>query len=67
MLIHLFTCAIIFDLSQRFDKQEGKYSKELDIEIEYVEPVHLYEYYVRMAYFVTTTLTTVGYGDYSAN
>jgi hypothetical protein len=53
-------------MQQRFDEDEGTYRQELDIEIEYIEPVYMYDYYFKMAYFVTTTLTTVGYGDYSA-
>ena len=66
MLIHLFACIIIYERQLHYKENLDKWMTDRDIEISEIDPMRMTHLYVEMVYFVTTTLTTVGYGDYSA-
>ena len=57
LLIHLFACAWIFVGSEEYEWMQG------DVELYHENKLNTY---VEGAYFITTTMTQVGYGDISA-
>ena len=67
LLIHLFACIIIYEREYYYNKDDKEWkTHEFEGDVERIDEKLMANLYCEMVYFVTTTLTTVGYGDDSA-